>query len=198
MVAINCAAVAESLFESELFGHARGAFTGAHADRRGLIAAADGGTLFLDEVGDLPAAQQAKLLAAVEERRIRPIGTSEWISIDFRLISATCRTLAEERRAGRFREDLFHRIALLTVTLPPLRDRRDDIMPLARRFLDAAVVRHGLDERVFDLPVREVLSAHPWPGNVRQLAHVVEASAVLSEGTRIEVDVVRGLLERST
>lgn len=180
LVAVNCAGIPESLFESELFGHARGAFTGAHSDRQGLIAAAEGGTLFLDEVGDLPGAQQAKLLSAVEDREIRPVGSSRSQSVDFRLISATCRALGRERTEGRFRDDLYHRIALLTVTIPPLRARRDDIMPLARRFLSASVRRHALGDRVFALDVRGLLLDHPWPGNVRQLAHVVEAAAILS------------------
>lgn len=194
-VAVNCAAVPETLFESELFGHTRGAFTGAHADRTGLVAAATGGTLFLDEIGDLPPAQQAKLLSAVEDRHVRPVGGSAGFDVDFRLLSATCRALAGEGAGGRFRRDLYHRVAVLRVTLPPLRDRPDDIAPLARRFLDAAVRRHGLGERVLKPAARQRLEAHPWPGNVRQLAHVMEAAAILSPGTRVAPDLLDGLLQ---
>lgn len=194
-VAVNCAGIPDGLFESELFGHAKGAFTGAHRERTGLVGAADGGTLFLDEIGDLPRPQQAKLLSAIEDRTIRPVGAARSISVDFRLVSATCRSLSEEREAGRFRDDLFHRIALLTVTLPPLRERRDDILPLARRFLDGAVRRHGLESLVFAPEARGVLLEHPWPGNVRQLAHVVEAAAILCTGEVVPAGLLGSLLE---
>ena len=196
MTVVNCAAIPDSLFESELFGHVRGAFTGAHADRDGLVRATQGGTLFLDEMADLPGPQQAKLLTAVEERLVRPVGSSAAVEVDFRLVSATCRPLGVERAHGRFREDLYHRIALLSVTLPPLRDRVPDILPLARRFLDAAVRRHGLDERRLSPALRPLLESHPWPGNVRQLAHTVEAAAILSLGSELTVDLVLPLLER--
>lgn len=194
-VAVNCAGVPEALFESELFGHTRGAFTGAHADRAGLVAAASGGTLFLDEIGELPLAQQAKLLSAVEDRRVRPVGGSAAVDVDFRLLSATCRSLTEDRTGGRFRRDLYHRVAVLRVTLPPLRHRSADIAPLARRFLDDAVRRHGLDERLLQPAARKRLEAHPWPGNVRELAHVMEAAAILSPGTRVAPDLIDGLLQ---
>jgi len=194
-VAVNCAGIPDGLFESELFGHAKGAFTGAHRDRTGLVGAAAGGTLFLDEIGDLPRSHQAKLLSAVEDRTVRPVGSSESVPVDFRLISATCRSLAEERAAGRFRDDLFHRIALLKITLPPLRERADDILPLARRFLDAAVRRHALSARVFDHDARRVLVEHRWPGNVRQLSHVVEAAAILSPGPPVSGGLLGTLLD---
>ncbi|MBT8336887.1 MAG: sigma 54-interacting transcriptional regulator [Gemmatimonadetes bacterium] len=194
LTVVNCAAIPEALFESELFGHVRGAFTGAHADRVGLIQAATGGTLFLDEVADLPPPQQAKLLTAVEERRIRPVGSSKEVDVDFRLLSATCHPLGEDRAQGRFREDLYHRIALLSVTLPPLRERVEDILPLARRFLDAAVRRHGLRERLLSPELRPLLEGHRWPGNLRELAHTVEAAAVLSEEPVLRPDLVAPLL----
>jgi DNA-binding NtrC family response regulator len=161
----------------------------------GLVAAADSGTLFLDEVGDLPPSQQAKLLTAVEERRIRPVGASLTLEVDFRLLSASCLPLSELRARGRFRDDLYHRIALLAVTLPPLRERVTDILPLARRFLGGAVRRHGLGERILDPGVRKVLENHAWPGNVRQLAHVVEAAAILADDARIGADLVGPLLD---
>jgi DNA-binding NtrC family response regulator len=194
-VAVNCAGIPDGLFESELFGHARGAFTGAHRERTGLIGAADRGTLFLDEIGDLPRPHQAKLLSAVEDRTIRPVGATGSVSVDFRLVSATCRSLVEERAAGRFRDDLFHRIALLRVTIPPLRERAEDILPLARRFLDDASRRHRLGSRVFDTDARRTLIEHPWPGNVRQLSHVIEAAAILSAGSAVSAALLESLLE---
>ncbi len=194
-VSVNCAGLPEGLFESELFGHARGAFTGAHADREGLVVSAEGGTLFLDEIGELPGPQQAKLLSAIEDRRIRPVGASQAIAVDFRLVSATCRQLAEDRDAGRFRADLYHRIALLTLTLPPLRDRPNDIVPLARRFLASARERHGLPDLLLDPDARDLLEGHPWPGNVRQLAHVIEAAAILAPSERIRRGQLLRLLE---
>ncbi len=193
-VSVNCAGLPDGLFESELFGHVRGAFTGAVEGRGGLMVAAGGGTLFLDEVGEMPAAQQAKLLVAVEERVVRPVGASAAVPVDFRLVSASCRDLERETAEGRFRLDLFHRLALLRLTLPPLRERRDDIAPLARRFLDRATRRHRTGERVLTPEARERLVCHDWPGNVRELAHVVEAAAILSPASRISEEVVTRLL----
>lgn len=194
-VAVNCAGIPDGLFESELFGHAKGAFTGAHRERIGLVGAADGGTLFLDEIGDLPRSHQAKLLSAIEDRTVRPVGASNSISVDFRLVSATCRSLVEERAAGRFRDDLYHRIALLTVTIPPLRERPEDIVPLARRFLDAATRRHRLEGRMLTPEARATLVEYPWPGNVRQLAHVIEAAAILCTGSSVSGGLLESILE---
>ncbi len=194
-IAVNCAGIPDGLFESELFGHAKGAFTGAHRERIGLVGAADGGTLFLDEIGDLPRPHQAKLLSAIEDRTVRPVGSSKSVAVDFRLVSATCRSLTEERAAGRFRDDLYHRIALLTVTIPPLRDRSDDIVPLARRFLDSAVRRHGLESRLLAPEARKTLVEYPWPGNVRQLAHVIEAAAILCDASVVSAGLLESLLE---
>ncbi len=194
-VSLNCAGIPDTLFESELFGHVRGAFTGADRPREGLMAAADGGTLFLDEVGDMPLRQQAKLLVAVEERWVRPVGSTERRALDLRLVSATCRTLAEELERGGFRSDLYHRIALLRVTLPPLRERTEDVLPLARRFLRRAVMRHGTGDRTFTTAARELLETHAWPGNVRQLAHAVEAAAILAPSAAIDVPVLTRVLE---
>jgi two-component system, NtrC family, response regulator HydG len=194
-VAVNCAGVPEALFESELFGHVRGAFTGAHADRLGLIAAADGGTLFLDEVGELPASQQAKLLAAVEERASRPVGSTVSHRVDIRVVSATCRVLSDELETGRSRPDLFHRLALLRLRLSPLRDRPEDILPLARRFLVRAVERHATPDRSFTAPATDFLRHYPWPGNVRQLAHAVEAAVILSRSARIGPALLRRILD---
>ena len=193
-VAINCAGVPESLFESEVFGYARGAFTGAGQDRDGLMLAAHGGTLLLDEIGELPPAQQAKLLAAVEDRAIRPVGATVSRPVDLRLVAATCRVLTAEMEAGRFRADLYHRLAVLRLTLPALRDRRDDILPLARRFLARAVSRHGVGDRSFSNGAGELLREHAWPGNVRELAHVVEAAVILAPGGVIEAGLLEAVL----
>jgi DNA-binding NtrC family response regulator len=179
-VGLNCAGIPEALFESELFGHVRGAFTGAAAERPGLVRQAAGGTLFLDEVGELPASQQAKLLTTLEDRRIRPVGGDGSVEVDFRLVSASCRPLARAVATGDFRRDLFHRIALLRIDLAPLRERRDDILPLARRFLRRAAARHGLGERALGECARTWLLEQEWPGNIRELAHAVEAAAILS------------------
>jgi two-component system, NtrC family, response regulator HydG len=193
-VALNCAGVPETLFESELFGHTRGAFTGAQQAREGLMVSADGGTLFLDEIGELPPAQQAKLLVAVEERAVRPLGATRMTPVDFRLVSATCRVLATELEHGRFRSDLYHRIALLKVTLPALRERPEDILPLARRFLGRAIMRHRRGERGLTSDARRVLEEHAWPGNVRELAHVIEAAVILGAGPRIDGSLVGAVL----
>jgi DNA-binding NtrC family response regulator len=194
-VALNCAGIPDGLFESELFGHARGAFTGADRDREGLLAAADGGTLLLDEIGELPPLQQAKLLVAVEERSVRPVGATAERSVDLRLVSATCRTLPDELASGRFRADLYHRVALLRLTLPPLRERPEDIAPLARRFLVRAVARHGTGDRTLTDAARARLEEHAWPGNVRELAHAVEAAVILSTGARIDGALLARILD---
>lgn len=193
-VSLNCAGVPDGLFESELFGHVRGAFTGAHQARDGLMVAAAGGTLLLDEIGELPPGQQAKLLIAVEERVVRPVGATSSQSVDFRLVSATCRDLPADIEAGSFRSDLYHRIALLRLTLPPLRARPDDILTLARRFLDRACRRHRVGERTLTAASRRVLEDHGWPGNVRELAYVMEAAAILATDTRIDGTLVERLI----
>jgi DNA-binding NtrC family response regulator len=158
------------------------------------MAAADGGTLLLDEVGELPSSQQAKLLTAVEEREVRPVGATAGRPVDLRLISATCRVLAREIAEGRFRPDLYHRIALLRLTLPALRERPDDILPLARRFLRGAVARHRVGDRALSDDAHEVLRGHAWPGNVRELAHVMEAAVILAEGGLIDGDLLTRVL----
>ena len=178
-VAINCAALPESLFESELFGHRRGAFTGAHEDRAGLLETGHRGTVLLDEVGDLPAAQQAKLLTVLEEGEVRPVGARSAVAVDVRLVSATASPLERRVREGTFRRDLFHRLALVTLRLPPLRERSEDLPGLAAHFLRKAARRHGLGTPRLDPPALALLVAHPWPGNVRELAHALEAALIL-------------------
>jgi DNA-binding NtrC family response regulator len=184
-VAVNCGALPESLWESELFGHERGAFTGAERARRGRFETADGGTLFLDEIGDTPAHLQVKLLRALEHREIQRLGGERTIPVDVRIVAATNRDLESEIEHGRFREDLWYRLAVVTLEVPPLRQRREDIEPLARTFLAAA--RAELAKQVGDLsaPTLRALASYDWPGNVRELANVMERAALLSEGPEI-------------
>jgi DNA-binding NtrC family response regulator len=184
-VAVNCAAVPEALLESELFGHEKGAFTGADRKRIGLFAAAQGGTLFLDEVGDLPAAIQGKLLRAIQDKAVRPVGGSEVISLDLRLVAATNRDLPAMIREGRFREDLYYRLAVIPIRLPALRERPEDIELLARHFLERAARR--LNKRIAGFSPEAVawMREHRWPGNVRELENVVERAAVMTRGPEI-------------
>jgi len=181
-VAVDCASLPENLIESELFGHERGAFTGAVQSRAGAFERANGGTIFLDELGELPLEQQAKLLRVLEKREIRRVGGSKTIPIDVRVIAATNRRLAEAVRRREFREDLYYRISVIRVTVPPLRDRREDIPALAQHFLER--IRGAGAQVPADLV--QVLLAHPWPGNVRELRNVVERWATF-ESARPEV-----------
>jgi DNA-binding NtrC family response regulator len=196
LVRLNCAAIAESLVEAELFGHARGAFTGADAPRAGLIDVADGGTLLLDEVGELPLAVQAKLLRVLEDGQVRPVGATEAHAVDVRLVCATHRALGDDVAAGRFRQDLYFRLAGVTLVVPPLRERRDEIEPLARAF--AAHVRTGpRPAPVLSVAAIAALRAAPWPGNVRQLRNTIERAALVAAGGEIEphdlgLDAARG------
>ncbi|HEV2670346.1 MAG TPA: sigma-54 dependent transcriptional regulator [Gemmatimonadales bacterium] len=178
-VGINCAAIPESLLESELFGHVRGAFTGASADKTGLFEAANGGTLLLDEIGELPIGLQAKLLRVLQEGEIRRVGDQKTRKVDVRVLAATARDLAAETRAGRFREDLFYRINVVAIELPPLRERREDIAPLARHFAAQLAKRFGRQLVLSDDTVAW-LAAQEWPGNVRELENAIERAAVLS------------------
>jgi two-component system, NtrC family, response regulator AtoC len=184
-VAVNCAAIPEHLLESELFGHEKGAFTGADRKRRGLFAEASGGVLFLDEVGDIPLALQAKLLRVLQERAVRPVGGSQETPLDLRLISATHRNLVTMVTEGRFREDLYYRLAVIPIRLPSLRERGDDIMLLATHFLERAVAALGRELKGFDEEATAWLLRHRWPGNVRELENVVERAATLAPGPRI-------------
>ena len=179
-VSVNCAAVPETLFESELFGHRRGAFTGAHEDRVGLIESAGSGTLLLDEVGDLPAPQQAKLLSVLEEGEVRPVGSRRTARVDARVLSATASPLERRVADGAFRRDLFHRLTVLSLRLPPLRERPGDLAPLAEHFLRAAAERHRMARPRLDRPSLHLLEGHSWPGNVRELGHALEAALILA------------------
>ena len=177
-VAVNCAAIPENLLESELFGHRKGSFTGATYDHKGLVPAADGGTLFLDEIGDMPLALQAKLLRVLH-REVRAVGATQGTSVDVRVISATHRDLDVQMKEGRFREDLYYRLNVVSLALPPLAERREDIVPLAQHYLGGTAARYAKDVRAFAPEALEVLLAAPWPGNVRQLVNVVEQVVAL-------------------
>jgi two-component system response regulator HydG len=184
----NCSALSESLLESELFGHVRGAFTGADRDRKGILELAHGGTLFLDEIGDMSLRMQSKLLRALQEREIRPVGGKDTIRVDVRLISATHRSLASLIKEGLFREDLFYRINVITINLPPLRDRKEDIPALVDHFLDRIASDTGLPRKTLSPGAMELLTGHEWPGNIREIENVVQRAVALSEGETIQPD----------
>jgi two-component system, NtrC family, response regulator AtoC len=184
-VAVNCAAIPETLLESELFGHKRGAFTDARADHTGLVVEADGGTLFLDEIAELSPALQAKLLRVLQDREVRPVGASRSEKVDVRVIAATNREIDALMRDGRFREDLFYRLNVVGVRLPALRERTDDILPLCEHFLVRAAERAGRPAKPLAPAAAKLLVAYPWPGNVRELENVVERAVALSDQPEI-------------
>jgi two-component system response regulator AtoC len=175
----------ENLLESELFGHVKGAFTGAHVDRAGLFEEADGGSLFLDEIGELPSQLQVKLLRALQEGEIRRVGDSSARKVDVRLVAATARDLEQEVREGNFRSDLYYRINVVRIHLPPLRQRTEDIPPLTRHFIERFAKQLAIDVNGFEPSAMKLLLGHPWYGNVRQLENVVERAMVLAEGPTV-------------
>jgi two-component system NtrC family response regulator len=198
LVCFNSGAITESLLESELFGYVRGAFTGADRDRKGLFEAADGGTLFLDEVGEMARSSQAKLLRVLQEHAIRAVGGLTEIPVNVRVVAATNRNLAEEIQRGRFRQDLFYRLAVLTIHIPPLRERVADIRSLTEYFLNDAKTKLNIrNQLTFSDNAIKTLALYSWPGNVRQLRHVVErlAVGVGNKGTISTNDVSQVLLE---
>jgi DNA-binding NtrC family response regulator len=190
-VAVNCAAIPETLLESELFGHEKGAFTGADRKRRGLFVEAEGGTLFLDEIAEMPQSLQVKLLRAIQDRVIRPVGGNEEIKVDLRLISATNRDLPAYVRQAKFREDLYYRLAVIPIRIPSLRERPEDIPLLAEHFLKRASDSMGKVIEGFDPDALKWLHEHNWPGNVRELENVVERAATLAKGKVITRDDLR-------
>ncbi len=186
-IQVNCAALPETLAESELFGHERGAFTDAKRGRLGLFEAADGGTLFLDEIGSLAPGTQAKLLTAIEDGLIRRLGGSRELRVDVRVIAASNQPLATLVREGKFREDLYHRLHLLQVTLPPLRERNGDIVPLARHLLAGLAAKHRLGSLSFSPAAEAGLLAHAWPGNIRELSHEIERAVIFASGPTLDL-----------
>jgi two-component system response regulator GlrR len=194
-VAVNCGAIPEGLLESELFGHKKGSFTGAVSDRRGLFQAAQGGTLFLDEIGDMPLPLQVKLLRALEERKIRPVGSHETFEVDVRVIAATHRKLEERIASGEFREDLYYRLNVVKLYIPTLAERREDIPLLASEFLTRLGARYRRGRLSFSPEALELLVSAPWPGNVRQLLNVIEQAVALAATEVIPESLVRQALD---
>jgi two-component system response regulator AtoC len=192
-VPVNCAAIPETLLEAELFGHERGAFTGADRRRLGLLQEAHGGTLFLDEVADMPLTLQAKVLRALQDKTVRPVGGRDVVQLDFRLVVATNADLAARVREGRFREDLYYRLAVIPVRLPSLRERPEDIAILARHFLERYAAEAGKAVAGFDDAALEWLAAHPWPGNVRELENTIARGVALASGPTLTLREIRPL-----
>jgi two-component system response regulator PilR (NtrC family) len=194
---VNCAALNEGVLESELFGHVKGAFTGAQGDRAGILVSAGEGTVFLDEIGEVPLSTQVKMLRVLQERRVKPVGSSSEVPFHARVVAATNKRLEVEVKAGRFREDLLYRLNTVEIRLPALRDRQDDILVLAAHFLGEYAAKYGKKLLTFDAAAQTALQAHTWPGNVRELAHAVERSVLLAHGDRITAKDL-GLLVRET
>lgn len=186
MVSVNCAAIPESLIEAELFGHVKGAFTGATQDRAGLIESADGSTLFLDEIGELPLEAQSRLLRVLQEGEIRKVGSTDRTYVNVRLVAATHRNLLDMVSKGQFREDLYYRLNVIELRCPPLRDRGEDIMVLAEALLDRVKHQMNRPELKFNSSIQTSIESHPWPGNVRELGNVIERAVVLCEGPLID------------
>lgn len=185
-VAFNCAAIPETLLETELFGHAKGAFTDARYAKKGLFVEADGGTLFLDEIGDMPVSIQGKLLRAIQEREIRPVGATQEIKIDVRLVAATHHDLQQLLKEGKIREDLYFRLNVVPINLPELKDRKEDIPPLVRHFIKKYAVENNQKPLNVSRETMRILMEYSWPGNVRELENVLERAAILTEGPMIQ------------
>ncbi|MFR0691271.1 sigma-54-dependent transcriptional regulator [Enterobacterales bacterium AE_CKDN230030158-1A_HGKHYDSX7] len=190
LISVNCAAIPETLIESELFGHEKGAFTGASAGRAGLVEAADGGTLFLDEIGELPLEAQARLLRVLQEGEIRRVGSVQSQKVDVRLIAATHRDLKMLAKTGQFREDLYYRLHVISLKLPPLRERGPDVMEIARSFLARQCSQMGRPALTFSHEAEQAIRHYPWPGNVRELENAIERAVILSEGQEIPADLL--------
>lgn len=197
-IRVNCTALPETLFESELFGHVRGAFTSATSAKRGLFEVASGGTIFLDEIGHLGAEMQAKLLHTIEHREVRPVGGTQTHRVNVHIIAATNRDLAASVEAGEFRRDLYHRLRVIEILVPPLRGRGDDVVLLAQHFLDTHVRRFGLSPRRFNDEAIQLLRRHPWRGNVRELNHLIESAVLQADDEVIDPSALSAVgLERS-
>ncbi|OYW92563.1 MAG: response regulator [Pseudomonadales bacterium 32-61-5] len=190
MISVNCAAIPETLIESELFGHEKGAFTGANAGRAGLVEAADGGTLFLDEIGELPLEAQARLLRVLQEGEIRRVGSTQSQKVNVRLVAATHRDLKSLAKLGEFREDLYYRLHVIALKLPPLRERGSDILEIAVAFLARQSARMGNDDMYFSHEAEQAIRHYSWPGNVRELENAIERAAILSESPEISAELL--------
>ena len=195
-IAVNCGAITESLLESELFGHARGAFTGAQQERLGLFEAANGGTLLLDEVGEIPMSMQVRLLRVLQEREVRRVGESASRPIDVRILAATNQDLQREIAEGRFRKDLYYRLHVVELAVPPLRQRREDILPLARHLLAAAAARLERTAPGLSARTEEQLLRHAWPGNVRELENAMERAVALAREGRTDLEDLPGAIRQ--
>jgi len=198
LVKVNCASIPKDLFESEFFGHIKGAFTGAHRNRIGRMQLADGGTLFLDEVGEIPIDQQGKLLRALQENSFEPVGDEKTVNVDVRIVAATNRDLMEEVKAGRFREDLYYRISVFPIELPPLRERTADIASLAQHFLDLSCQQLGRCDLKLSRAHINHLTNHDWPGNIRELKNVIERAVILSTGKKLLLELALPNIKQST
>jgi len=196
-IAVNCGAIPEALLESELFGHTKGSFTGAIRDHKGLFQAAQNGTLLLDEIGDMPLSLQVKLLRALQDREVRPVGATQSIPIDVRLISATHQNLTEAMKAGAFREDLYYRLNVVSFDIPSLAERREDIPLLAAHFLQTLAEKYQRKVNGFAQEAMELLVGAPWPGNVRQLQNVIEQGVVLCTGTLVPASLIQKSLQEN-
>jgi DNA-binding NtrC family response regulator len=193
-VAVNCGAIPENLLESELFGHVKGAFTGAIRDKPGVFEQADGGTLFLDEIGDMPLVMQIKLLRCIQERQVVRVGGEKRLSINIKLVCATHRDLKEMVRKGEFREDLYYRVHVMQLHIPPLRDRKEDILWLAARFASELCQAKGLPPRKLDPLAEQTLISYPWPGNIRELQHTLERACIMGPQSLITPETLFGEL----
>jgi len=196
-VTVNCGALPDTLLESELFGHTRGSFTGAVRDKDGLFKVASGGTLFLDEIGDMSAALQVKLLRALQEREILPLGAVKSIKIDVRVIAATNADLEKKQKTGEFRSDLYYRLSVIPIHIKPLRERKEDILDLSEYFLERTCRRHGIPLKRYSDDVRRLFQTYAWPGNVRELENTIERAVILTEGPEIESAVMPGKIQSS-
>jgi two-component system nitrogen regulation response regulator NtrX len=196
-VEVNCAAIPEELIESELFGHVKGAFTGALLAKKGKFELADGGTLFLDEVGDMTLKTQAKVLRVLQEQKMEPVGGTTTVTVDVRVIAATNKDLEDEIRQGRFREDLFFRLNVIPFRVPPLRERREDVPLLARHFMASISADYGKRPKQLTAGALEALAALSWPGNVRELCNTIERLVIMTAGDTIEAHHVPGPLLRA-
>ena len=190
LISVNCAAIPESLIEAELFGYEKGAFTGANTQRKGLVEAADGGTLFLDEIGELPLEAQARLLRLLQEKEVRRLGATQTRSVDVRLVAATHRNLKQLAAEGRFREDLYYRLNVIELKLPPLRERGHDIIEIAEKLLEKTCLRLHVNRLSFHDDARAAMLAYPWPGNVRELENAIERAVILAEHPEITPDLL--------